>query len=55
MNQLERDGGVDRILDFGVDAAAGAIDQQDEKRTQALAARIDEVVADFADEGLVGV
>ena len=55
VNQFERDRRVDCVRDFLVDAAACAIDQQDEERALAFAAAIDEVMADLADEGLVGI
>ena len=50
MNEFERNRGVDRIFDFGVRAAARAIDQQDKERPQPLAGAIDEVVGDFANQ-----
>ena len=50
MDQLERDCGVDRLVDSRVGSAACAIHQHDEGRTQPLAAGVDEVVANFRDD-----
>ena len=55
MDQFDRDRCVDRVERGGVGAAAGAMDQQHEGRTQPLARAVDQVVADFRDQGLVGI
>ena len=55
MNQLQRDRRIDGVFDVSIVAAACAIDQQDERRAQALSARIDEVMANLRDDRFVGV
>ncbi len=55
MDQLERDCGVDRQLDFCVEATACAVHEQYKGRTQALAARVDEVVTNLRDDRFAGI
>ena len=55
MNQFERYRSVDRQLDFRIQAAAGAIHEQYERRTEPLPASIDEVVANFRDYRFAGI
>ena len=55
MDQFDRDCRVDRVDPVRVGAAARAMHQQDEGRSQTLARAVDQVVADFRNQCLVGI
>ena len=55
MDQLDRDCRVDRVNRGAVGAAARAMHQQDEGRSQTLARAVNQVVADLRNQGLVGI